>query len=96
MVSGHIGGMRILWLAIDDEPGPRSERAFFERNLIALLSSKDGPQDRPSASWLGKHVPALQIQVSGLWNIEHVDRSFEPQFLDALRAATRRTLTTPR
>jgi hypothetical protein len=38
-VSRTIGNMRFLWLAIDDDPGPQSLRAYIERNSIALLSN---------------------------------------------------------
>jgi hypothetical protein len=30
--------MPFLWLAADDDPGPSSQRAYIERNAIALLS----------------------------------------------------------
>ena len=44
-VSAHIGAMSILWLAIEDEAGPSSDRAYIERNLIGMLVGKTGPAD---------------------------------------------------
>ena len=37
-VSRYIGQMPLLWINVDDAPGPDSERGFIERNAIALLS----------------------------------------------------------
>jgi hypothetical protein len=54
-VSRVIGDMRFLWLAIYDEPGPQSRRAYVERNSIALLSNySKSPLDPPSPAWLGR------------------------------------------
>ena len=50
-VSDHIRAMPFLWLAVDDEPGPASLRAYIERNAIAPLSSyhsQGRPIDQPS------------------------------------------------
>jgi hypothetical protein len=44
-VSRRIGAMRFLWLCVDDEPGPDSDRGYIERNAIALLSNF-GKEDR--------------------------------------------------
>jgi hypothetical protein len=54
-VTGTIGAMRLLWLAIDDEPGDQSERGYIERNAIALLSNHGKePLDSASSTWLGR------------------------------------------
>jgi hypothetical protein len=37
-VSSVIGRMRILWLGIEDEPGPTSLRGYIERNAICPCS----------------------------------------------------------
>jgi len=49
MESAHIAAMGVLWLAIEDEASPSSDRAYIERNLIGLLVGKAGPIDPPSA-----------------------------------------------
>lgn len=91
-VSAHIASMSILWVEIDDEPGPSSLRGFIERNSIALLSNQFDPVDPPSADWLGRHSGKSQIRRSGLWNFNHVDEAFDPAFLDVLEDLAQRQL----
>jgi hypothetical protein len=54
-VSKLIGSMQFLWLAVDDEPGPNSQRGFIEQNSIALLSNLNKRNalkiDAPSEKW---------------------------------------------
>lgn len=79
--------MRFLWLAIDDEPGPGSTRGYVERNAIALLSNfGKKPLDPPSEAWLGHHCNRSRVRASGLWNANHVDEDYDPQFLNRLEA----------
>lgn len=81
-VSKVIGAMPFLWLAIDDEPSPRSLRGYIERNSIALLSNFDKePLDPPSAGWLGHFCNRERVRKSGLWNQNHVDETYDPAFL---------------
>jgi hypothetical protein len=81
-VSGHIGKMPFLWISIDDAPSPDSDRGYIERNSIALLSNWSKPAlDAPSSGWLGRHCSRERVQVSGLWNSNHVDEAYEPEFL---------------
>jgi hypothetical protein len=91
-VSRVIGNMPFIWLAIDDEAGPKSLRGIIERNSIALLSNYEKPPlDPPSQGWLGLHChgerlrdKGLFVKNSGLWNSNHVDESYDPAFLDEL------------
>lgn len=86
-VSRHIGDMPFLWLPIEDDPGPESARGFVERNSIALLSNFDRDAlDPPSESWLGRHSDRPRVRQSGLWNSNHVDETYAPEFLERLRA----------
>jgi len=72
-----------LWLAIEDEAGPESRRAYIERNSIALLSNCGKPPiDPPSHGWLGHHSDRKRIRKSGLWNQNHVEETCDPNFLD--------------
>lgn len=84
LVSDYLGRMRVLWVGVADEPGPRSHRAVIERNAIALLSNNLNPIDRPSSSWLGRHSPRPEIVSSGLWNLNHVRDPYDPVFLELL------------
>lgn len=81
-VSAIIRQMSILWLDIDDKPGPTSDRAFIERNLISLLSSRGRQIDPPSPQWLGFYSPRFEIKNSGLWNLDYLYHKFHPRFLE--------------
>lgn len=81
-VSRVIGGMCFLWLPIDDEPGPKSLRAYVERNSIALLSNYNKPAlDPPSPEWLGHYCHRQRVRNSGLWNQDCVEGVCDPAFL---------------
>ena len=85
-VSNTIGEMPFLWLAIEDEPGPSSLRGYVERNSIALLSDFNrDPIDPPSHGWLGHHSDRGRVRASGLWNQNHVDEAYDPEFLAVLK-----------
>lgn len=93
-VSAYIRELPFLWVALDDEPSPDSDRAFVERNAIALLSNYEKPSIDPREEcWLGHASPVEEIHESGLWNINHVAESPDPSFLDRLERAV--TDTTP-
>jgi hypothetical protein len=84
-VSAVIGAMRLVWVGIDDPPGPGSDRGVVERGAIALLSGGgDAPPDPASPAWLGHHAQRAAIRSSGLWNVNHVDEGGDPRFLDVL------------
>lgn len=84
-VSAVIRAMPLLWVAIDDEPGPGSLRGFIERNAIGLLSNYAGDAiDAPSPNWLGRFCDRGRVRGSGLWNQDHVDADHDPRFLDHL------------
>ena len=89
-VSATLGAMSVLWVSVDDEPGPASTRAFIERNAIALLSNRLDPIDTPSPAWLGRYSTRPEIGRSGLWNLNHVDALCDVTFLDALEQAIER------
>ncbi len=81
-VSECIGNMSILWITVPDVAGPASDRAFIEKNSIALLSGPEGPIDIPSDGWLGNFSTNEAIRRSGLWNVNHVDYRYDERFLD--------------
>lgn len=82
-VSEHIAQMSILCISVGDESGPDSDRAFIERNAIALLASEE-TVDTSSNTWLGNYSPKVAIRKTGLWNLDHISRSYDPVFLDVL------------
>ena len=86
-VGEYIGRMPFLWLNVNDAPGPRSRRGLIERNAIALLSSYRRPAaDGPSTKWLGQYSDRERVRLSGLWNSNHVDETYDPQFLDEMES----------
>lgn len=91
-VSDHIRSMPILWLKIDDNPGPRSDRVFIERNSIGLLSRAEKSLDSPSTNWLGNWSPKEEIHKSGLWNLNHIGYKYDRNFLDTLEQYVEITL----
>jgi hypothetical protein len=86
LVSQHIGRMPFLWLDINDVPGHDSMRGYIERNSIGLLSNYLTPEriDSQSNTWLGNHARSDRIRQSGLWNVNHVDEGYSPEFLRVL------------
>jgi hypothetical protein len=75
--------MPFLWVELDDEPSPTSNRSYLERSGIALLSNfRKPPIDPQSKNWLGHKSPEPTIRESGLWNTRHVADSYDPAFLE--------------
>ena len=84
-VSEYIGRMEVLWLEVDDAPGPDSRRGLIERNAIAMLSAYSGRgSDGPSGDWLGRYSDRERVRLSGLWNSNHVDEPYSPSFLEEM------------
>ena len=84
-VTRYIGAMPFLFLGVEDEPGPASERGLIERNAIALLSAyREAPPDPASTGWLGRSSDRERVRLSGLWNNNHVDEAYDPSFLDLM------------
>ena len=77
--------MPFLWLNVSDDPGPNSSRGLIERSSIALLSSYSRPAaDGPSTEWLGRYSDRERVRLSGIWNNNHVDETYDPSFLDEM------------
>lgn len=92
-VSRVIGAMPLLWVAVDDPPGPGSDRAAIESGAIALLSALSNPDADPaSPTWLGRHADRCAVRDSGLWNVRHVTDAPAPSFLEVLSRRIEETL----
>ncbi|AKU08290.1 hypothetical protein [Haloferax gibbonsii] len=92
-VSDYIGDLPFLWLNVDDEPSAESQRAYIERNMIALLSNYQREAVDPrSDDWLGHYSRSQKIRESGLWNVNHVDEDYDSEFLDSLEECIGQTL----
>jgi hypothetical protein len=84
-VSRVVGNMSFLWLSVEDDAGPESQRGYIERNSIALLSNYNKPSlDLPSKNWLGCQSDRERVRESGLWNQNHVEETCDAAFLDRL------------
>jgi hypothetical protein len=82
-VSAYVRDMPFVCISLPGTAGPSSDRAYVERNAIALLSNLGkSPIDPPSPNWLGRSSPTLAISGSGLWNIRHVNDEPEPEFVE--------------
>ncbi len=93
-VSNVIRRMPLLYVSVDDPPGPESVRGYIERNTIALLSNFERPVlDESSSSWLGRKCPRKRIRESGLWNSNHVAEDYDPDFLIVLHELTSKMST---
>lgn len=82
--SAHIRIMRIVWLDVPGKRGQNRDIDFIASNVVALLSNGLAPLDPPSAEWLGRHNPRQEIQLSGLWNVQHVMDSVDGSALDLM------------
>jgi hypothetical protein len=82
-VSRRIGWMPFLWLPVDDEPGPGSDRGVIESGAISLLSNLNREViDPPSRYWLGLTADRQSVRESGLWNVDHTQSEPDEGFLD--------------
>ena len=91
-VSEYIRDLPFLWVDVDDEPSPESDRAYLERNAIALVSNyRKNPLDPRSDDWLGRDSPRSEIGDSGMWNINHVGERYDPAFLNRLAESVEET-----
>lgn len=91
-VSRYVRDLPFLWVEIDDEPSPESDRALVERNAIALVSNYETDSIDPrDDGWLGRESPRREISESGLWNIDHIDERYDGAFLDRFADAVEET-----
>lgn len=90
-VSRTIRAMPFLWMSVPTRPDRTSDRGMLERNSIALLSTLAGGAEAASPTWLGRNAVAPKVRESSLWNVNHVDDSFDPATLDVLVSYVRET-----
>jgi hypothetical protein len=83
-VSKYLAELYVLLIAVPGESEKHNDRAYLEQNLIALLSNACKPLDPPSCEWLGLKSDKREIRKSGLWNVNHVEQRFDPQYLEVL------------
>jgi len=87
-VSAYLREQPFLWVDLDDEPSADSDRAYVEQNAIAMLSNFETQEIDPRVeNWLGRDSRSREIRESGLWNVNHVEEQYDPEFLDRLEDA---------
>ncbi|HVT92885.1 MAG TPA: hypothetical protein VHD76_08570 [Bryobacteraceae bacterium] len=84
LVSDYIGRLHLCFLPITDPASKRSDRAYVEQNLIAIMSGPPGPVECAAEGWLGFDCTHRAVQSSSLWNVNHTEESFDPGFLKVL------------
>lgn len=81
LVSDYIGQLGIIVLDVDGLSSATNQRAFIEKNSIALISSLNSSFNFSSVDWLGNHSPRKEISDSCLWNINYIDSHYDNSFL---------------
>ena len=79
-VSQYVGVMPFLWLDVPDS----KDRHNIEAGAISLLSMRTEDADPPSADWLGRYAYRKEIRDSGLWNVQLINKPYDPGFLDLM------------
>ena len=80
--TDYLGQTTFVVLEINDLPGRDSLRGHVEKNSIALLSNwEKAAIDPASEGWMGRNSNRDRVIKSGLWNQNHVDESYDPNFL---------------
>ncbi|HWY63231.1 MAG TPA: hypothetical protein VNW15_15110 [Rhizomicrobium sp.] len=83
-VSKYLADLYVLLIAVPGVSDKNNDRSYLEQNLIALLSNGCKPLDPPSCDWLGLNSAKREIRKSGLWNVNHVQQSVDPGYLEIL------------
>mgnify|MGYP004512993149 CR=1 FL=1 len=92
LVSDYIGQLGVVVLDIDDMPCATSDRAYVEKNAIALLSSINSSFNFSTLNWLGNWNPRDEIKDSCLWNINYINSDYDSNFLDILEQYASKTI----
>lgn len=82
LVSRYLSELYVALVDVTGSSDKANDRSYIEQNLIALFSNACCPLDPPDSTWLGNHSDKREIRKSGLWNVNHVDQRFAPEFLD--------------
>lgn len=94
LVSKYLSKLRVVLIDVPGLSDKANDRSYLEQNLIAVLSNKCRPLDPPSYGWLGNSSDKREIRKSGLWNVNHVEQGFDPQYVDVLNYYVSVTLGT--
>ena len=81
LVSAYIGQLGVVVLKVDDLPAATSNRAFIEKNAIALISSINSSFSFSTVDWLGNYSSKDEIIDSCLWNVDYTDSGYDDTFI---------------
>lgn len=81
LVSAYIGQLGVVVLEVDDLPDATSNRAFIEKNAIALISSINSSISFSTVDWLGNYSSRNEIIDSCLWNVDYTDSGYDDTFI---------------
>jgi hypothetical protein len=84
VVSAYLSQLKVALIDIPGTSDKANDRSYIEQNLIAVLSNRCSPLDPPNHNWLGNSSDKREIRKSGLWNVNHVEQRFDPEFIDVL------------
>lgn len=92
-VSDYIQALEVIVVRIEDEASKFSLRAKAERQLIALLTEKGLPLEKPGSEWLGRFSDRDAVVQSGIWNVLEVGKEYHeagegsvPQLISIMRS----------
>jgi hypothetical protein len=84
IVSDYLSRLQVALIDVPGISDKANDRSYLEQNLIAVFSNRCKPLDPPSCRWLGNNSDKREIRKSGLWNVNHVEQRFDPQYIDVL------------
>lgn len=93
-VSDYLSRLQVVLIDIPGISDKANDRSYIEQNLIAVFSNRCKPLDPPSYQWLGNYSDKREIRKSGLWNVNHVEQRFDPQYVEVLNRYVSVTLGT--
>jgi hypothetical protein len=78
LVTEYLANLLVFTIPVLDSASRFSLRALIEKQIISLYSERFLSLETPSYPWLGRHSPRTIIASSGLWNLQHVGSTYEP------------------
>ncbi|MFP3040256.1 hypothetical protein LQZ19_00390 [Treponema primitia] len=93
-VSDYVAKLGIVVISINDESSKESDRAFIEKNTIALIAEANRKFDTISEKWLGREHTSDKINKTFLWNKDHVNYKFSERekYFNTLRKYVESTI----
>jgi hypothetical protein len=78
LVTEYLANLLVCIIPVLDSASRFSLRALIEKQIISLYSENFLFLETPSCQWLGRHSHKTIIASSGLWNLQHVGSTYDP------------------